>query len=128
MELTPPMSRAAQIAEHLRGQIERGEYEPGQRLPAESQLATQLDVSRPTVNKAMQLLRARGLVTMEQGRGTFVRERVDAAHVVAEALHRHAEGLEDPVGECPDPDGHERHVAAAGVVLSAMRSTGARPE
>lgn len=128
MGVTRPVSRAAQVAEYLRGEIERGEYQPGERLPSETVLAEQFEVTRPTVNTAMRTLAERGLVLMEHGRGTFVRERVDAGAVVAEALHRHETGLDNPVGDCPDPDSHERHVGAAGAVLSAMRSTGARAD
>ena len=42
-----------QIADQLRGPIERGEYEVGSRLPPERDLALQLGVSRPSVREAL---------------------------------------------------------------------------
>ena len=62
------------IAGELRARIERGTYEPGSRLPAEDALAREFDVSRQTVNKALLRLRAEGLVRVERGVGTTVRE------------------------------------------------------
>jgi GntR family transcriptional regulator len=62
------------IAGELRARIERREYEPGSRLPAEDALAREFAVSRQTVNKALLRLRAEGLVRVERGIGTTVRE------------------------------------------------------
>ncbi len=62
------------IAAELRARIERGEYAPGSRIPAEDALTGEFDVSRQTVNKALLQLRAEGLVRVERGIGTIVRE------------------------------------------------------
>lgn len=62
------------IAGELRARIERGQYEPGSRLPAEDALAREFTVSRQTVNKALLRLRAEGLIRVERGVGTTVRE------------------------------------------------------
>ncbi|NPD17452.1 phosphonate metabolism transcriptional regulator PhnF [Xinfangfangia sp. D13-10-4-6] len=58
--------------------IEAGEYQPGDQLPPESQLARNHGVSRFTVRQALASLEAAGVVLIEQGRGTFVRNRVIA--------------------------------------------------
>lgn len=63
-----------QIADLLRAAIERGDYPPGARLESETDLARQHGVDRTTVNRAMLILRAEGLVRVERGRGTIVRE------------------------------------------------------
>lgn len=62
------------IAAELRTRIGNGQYEPGSRLPAEDALTGEFDVSRQTVNKALLQLRAEGLVRVERGVGTIVRE------------------------------------------------------
>lgn len=47
-------------------------YLPGSKLPTETQLGKQFGVSRTSVREAIQILSARGLVTVEKGRGIFV--------------------------------------------------------
>ena len=50
---------------------------PDDALPAERDLATELDVSRITVRKAIDGLVSEGLLVRRQGSGTFVRARVE---------------------------------------------------
>jgi DNA-binding FadR family transcriptional regulator len=75
--LTPIAQRTAgeRIAERVVTAIALGEFVPDQRLPAERELATMLEVSRTTVREALQRLQASGYVTTRRGRGggTFVR-------------------------------------------------------
>ncbi len=63
------------IADRLVTAIALGEFVPGQRLPAERELAAMLEVSRSTVREALQRLQAAGYVLTRRGRGggTFVR-------------------------------------------------------
>ena len=63
-----------QIAEDIRGKIIRGEYPAGAQLPAENELSTRLNVSRPTVRQALDLLAREGRLTRVKGSGTFVCE------------------------------------------------------
>src|SRR5690349_25178318 len=70
-----PMRTAGQrIAERLVTAIALGEFEPGQRLPSERELAAMLEVSRTTVREALQRLHAGGYVFTKRGRegGTFI--------------------------------------------------------
>ena len=62
-----------QIADQLRGAIDRGELKPGDRLPSEAALMRYYDVARMTARQAIQELRSEGRVVAEQGRGVFVR-------------------------------------------------------
>jgi GntR family transcriptional repressor for pyruvate dehydrogenase complex len=62
-----------QIADQLRGLIERGELAPGARLPPERELALQLGVSRPSVREALIALEVEGLVEVRMGSGIYVR-------------------------------------------------------
>jgi GntR family phosphonate transport system transcriptional regulator len=47
---------------------------PGDRLPTEEELAERFSVHRNTIRRAIDRLREKQLVRVEQGRGTFVRE------------------------------------------------------
>ncbi|MEU9120177.1 GntR family transcriptional regulator [Streptomyces sp. NPDC048506] len=63
-----------EIANSLRRRITDGEFEPGDLLPSSRDLCEQWAVSRATTIKAMDALRADGLVTPHQGRGFSVVE------------------------------------------------------
>jgi GntR family transcriptional regulator len=67
-----PLPLYAQLAEVLRGQIERGELVPRQPLPSESYLQGEHGVSRGTVRKAMEMLRAQGIIVTVPQRGSYV--------------------------------------------------------
>ncbi len=64
--------RYQEIAETLRRRIESGELAPGEVLPSEASLGTAHNVSRVTVRKALELLRADGMVQSRQGFGWMV--------------------------------------------------------
>jgi GntR family transcriptional repressor for pyruvate dehydrogenase complex len=63
---------ADQVAEHLVDAIVRGDHPPGSRLPPEDKLSVLAGVRRLTVREAIKALRMKGVVRVEQGRGTFV--------------------------------------------------------
>ncbi len=63
---------ARRLAHALRAAITGGVLAGGTRLPPERQLAALLSVSRSTVTVALDELRAEGLLTSRQGRGTEV--------------------------------------------------------
>jgi GntR family transcriptional regulator len=67
----------AQIEDWLAEAIGAGRIAPGERIPAEQELAAWLGVSRMTLRHALASLARRGLVTRAVGRrgGTFVAER-----------------------------------------------------
>lgn len=67
------MSR--QIAADIRAKIEAGEYTPDVALPSIVKLAEQYGVATGTVQKALRILKAEGLVESEPAYGTFVVER-----------------------------------------------------
>ncbi len=60
------------IAEQLSQLIASGELSPGQRLPAERDLAKQLGVSRPSVREALIALEIEGKVEIRVGSGVYV--------------------------------------------------------
>jgi GntR family transcriptional regulator, transcriptional repressor for pyruvate dehydrogenase complex len=60
------------IASHVRELIETKQLRPGERLPAERDLARMLGVSRVPIREAMRTLSAQGLVEIRRGQGMFV--------------------------------------------------------
>ncbi|EMD23671.1 Transcriptional regulator, GntR family [Amycolatopsis azurea DSM 43854] len=60
------------VLAHLRGAIERGDYPVGQKLPSESALGKEFEVSRSVVREALRGLQALGLTVSKTGKGTFV--------------------------------------------------------
>lgn len=63
------------IAAELRAAITQGEYRPGHTLPSVRTLMVKHEVSRQTVQNALKLLHAEGLIESNFGAGTVVRER-----------------------------------------------------
>lgn len=61
-------SAAARVAQR----INSGEFRPGQRLPSERALATELEVSRPALREALRVLQSTGLVQARRGSGWYV--------------------------------------------------------
>lgn len=86
-----------QLANELRRQISEGELAVGSKLPSEGELAETHDVARNTVRLALGLLRAEGLVTTDQGRGSFVADpasvplRFDASVIHARSRRQASE-------------------------------------
>jgi GntR family transcriptional regulator len=76
------------IVEALRASILEGRFDAGERLPSENELAERYGTSRPTVRRAIALLKAEGLVSTEQGRGAFVRARPHVRLVLSGANFR----------------------------------------
>jgi len=74
-ELDPDDSRpmSQQIANLLRAAILTGKYAPGDRLPAQTELAERYDVARETIKAALRILRDERLIVTRQGSGAFVR-------------------------------------------------------
>lgn len=95
-----PVSRKAiyeDIVLQIRTMIERGELQPGDRLPPERRLAEMFSVSRNTVREAIKALAEKDVLESRQGAGTFVREADadDFATTFAGAILRNQPGLRD---------------------------------
>jgi len=76
------------IVDELRASILGGELGAGERLPSENRLAERYGTTRPTVRRALALLKAEGLVTTEQGRGVFVRPKPHVRLLLSGAAFR----------------------------------------
>lgn len=91
------VSPTQQIREQLIAAIESGEFPPGSSLPSERVLCESFQVSRVSVREAIAGLEAMGLITVQHGRGAFVRESINDRYALPFAkylqIHR-AELLE----------------------------------
>lgn len=61
-----------QVVAFVRTLIDRGRLRPGDRLPGERDLATQIGVSRPSVRAGLHALAAMGVVRSRHGSGTYI--------------------------------------------------------
>ncbi|MBO6897999.1 MAG: FadR family transcriptional regulator [Shimia sp.] len=83
---------SAQIAKAIRDAIISGDMIVDERLPSESELADQFDVSRPTVREALKRLAAQNLIRTQRGAtgGAFVRrlsyDEAYAQHITTSTL------------------------------------------
>ncbi len=68
-----PEALYVQLADVLRGQIERGELTG--RVPSAKTLAQQYEVAIGTAERALALLRSESLIRSAMGRGHFVTKR-----------------------------------------------------
>lgn len=72
-----PVPSRGSLSKAVESQIESAirakTYIPGAKLPSELELCQQFQVSRTAVREALRMLSARGLVSVEKGRGIFVR-------------------------------------------------------
>lgn len=69
------MAQYQSIANDIRNQIIRGDYQQGDQLPIQTELATQYATSRVTIQKALDLLQIEGVIYGKKGVGTFVTEQ-----------------------------------------------------
>lgn len=67
------------LAERIASRILDGRYRPGDRLPAERELALQLGANRGSVREALKKLEELRLVEIQQGSGTRVRPLEEAS-------------------------------------------------
>lgn len=76
MSITRSAPVAVQVNQILRERIRLGAYPPGGKLPSESELSQEFDVSRATIRTVLARLAAEGLILRKQGDGTYVNERI----------------------------------------------------
>jgi len=63
-----------QISDQVRQMVSSGNLRPGDQLPTVRQLATEIRVNYNTVARAYRLLDETGLISTQQGRGTYIWE------------------------------------------------------
>ncbi|MFK3660961.1 GntR family transcriptional regulator [Scandinavium sp. NPDC088450] len=68
-----------EIKERLKGDILSQVYKKGESIPSERELATQYDVTRVTVQKAIDILVQEGFIERIHGKGMFVLKNTDTS-------------------------------------------------
>ena len=61
-----------QIMRQVKHAVASGRLAPGDKLPSQRDLSSELVVNHLTVKKAYEVLEAEGIIATERGRGTFV--------------------------------------------------------
>ncbi|UQY43662.1 transcriptional regulator ExuR [Erwinia sp. PK3-005] len=72
MEISEPRRLYQQLASELKNRIEGGQYQPGDKLPAERLIAEEMQVSRTVVREAIIMLEVEGYVEVRKGSGIHV--------------------------------------------------------
>ncbi|TDC86733.1 FadR family transcriptional regulator [Actinomadura sp. 7K507] len=65
------------VLDQLQAQVSDGSWPVGERIPAETELAGRLGVSRPAVREAIRALTHVGVLEVRRGDGTYVRSTAD---------------------------------------------------
>ena len=73
-KLKKPKRLSDNVADIIRAEIEKGSFKPGEKLPTESELSKNFDVSRTVIREALSRLHYDGLIDTRQGRGAHVTE------------------------------------------------------
>lgn len=71
-ERVKPRKVSAIAAEQIVEAIQRGDFQVGNRLPSEFELAEQMGVSRPSIREALSALQAMALIESRPGSGNYV--------------------------------------------------------
>jgi GntR family transcriptional repressor for pyruvate dehydrogenase complex len=102
-----PEKLSAAVTRQIEKLILRGILRPGERLPAERDLAEKLGVSRPSLREAIAELQDKGLLTTRAGAGIYVADVLGSAF--SDALIRlfadHDEAVFDYIGFRRDLEG-----------------------
>ncbi|MDB5381373.1 MAG: phosphonate metabolism transcriptional regulator PhnF [Rhodospirillales bacterium] len=114
-----------QIASAIERDIIRGHWAPGARLPTEATFTERFGVNRHTVRRAMESLEQRGMIRVEQGRGSFVVE-----DVLEYPLGSRTRFSENILRQKKEPQGRIlgiTTIAAEGVIATALGLRRGRP-
>jgi DNA-binding FadR family transcriptional regulator len=113
------------IAAELRRRIAKGDFLPGDPLPSENDLTTELGYSKPVVREALRILETEGLLEVKRGVHGGPRIRRPSISEVAKPI-----GIYLQIGDVPVIDvwaSRDRIVAAAVERLASMRDVDLAP-
>jgi GntR family transcriptional regulator len=74
-----PVSPHRQIADWIRGMIERGDIPPDRPVPSEESIRQETGAARTTARRAIRLLREEGWVYTVPGRGSYAKHPPESA-------------------------------------------------
>ena len=75
-EISQVKTKGTHVAEQIMSAIEQGEYQIGDKLPSERDIAEQMKVSRNSVREALSALQIVGVIESRPGTGTYIRNNV----------------------------------------------------
>ena len=85
-----------QVVDEIKRIIHAGQFEPGDKLQSEHELARALGVSRSSIREAVRFLELSGTVTVRQGKGIFVSHpRQENSQAFAEWLREHESSVSE---------------------------------
>jgi GntR family transcriptional regulator len=70
-----------QLVERIKQMVANGQLQPGRQLPTMRQLAANLRINYNTVGRAYTILDQEGIISTQQGRGTYIASRLDDRQV-----------------------------------------------
>jgi GntR family transcriptional repressor for pyruvate dehydrogenase complex len=73
LQIQRPHDTAQMISQQILDLVHQGALKPGDRLPAETELMAHYGVGRSSVREAKRVLAAKGVISPQVGRGTFIR-------------------------------------------------------
>jgi GntR family transcriptional repressor for pyruvate dehydrogenase complex len=68
-----------EVLARLTQAIVKGQFKPGDQLPAEPELSLQLGVGRNSIREAIKMLSAMGVLVIRRGQGTFLADSISPA-------------------------------------------------
>jgi GntR family transcriptional repressor for pyruvate dehydrogenase complex len=93
-KIEEPRKKSANVAEEIVRAIRAGEFKPGEGLPAERKMATEMGVSRNSVREALSALQIVGVVESRAGSGTYVASHAGKVDIdLALSMARDSEDL-----------------------------------
>lgn len=120
-----PQTTWTTIRDAIAEDIENGTLEPQDRLETEAQLAQRFGVGRHSVRRAIQSLTKEGKLSVEQGRGTFVRAAPLLTYAIGKRTRLRKNLLPQGVEIGGDLIGAERVVAKGRVRKALLLKRGA---
>ncbi|CAI1627836.1 L-lactate utilization operon repressor [Serratia quinivorans] len=94
---TAPTTLSETLTQDLARRIIRGDLPPGLSLPGENELAQQYEVSRTSVRNALQVLAAKGLISIQAKKRSTVNSRQQWSFLDTDVLAWLAEDSLDPL-------------------------------
>jgi GntR family transcriptional regulator len=70
-----------QLVDRIKQMVVTGQLQPGEQLPTMRQLAADLRINYNTVGRAYTLLDQDGVISTQQGRGTFITSRLSEEQI-----------------------------------------------
>ncbi len=117
------MRLADHVVEKLLALVQSRGLQPGQRLPAERQLAEDLGVSRTSVREAIQKLVSQGVLSSRRGDGTYVEQTHSPAEWLQDAMAPLAGLIESDPNYRLDVAETRHALETATAALAAERAT-----